>query len=181
MHVPDQLLRPAQVASSSGANLHGVKSVVNGCASLLLQVLASSGDIVLSFATAIIMLASVLILTVYSLNTALTIQPKAAYEVYDAITGSKARMFMPAKTYSEPAVAAAEDSLANSSSGPAAVLDGGQLPFEPGSAGRWLLPDAAAGDWNEWAALMGHVHETVGIWSVYTLLQGIILVLLTLK
>lgn len=120
---------------------------------------------------------AVLLLTVFATATAPQLRPQAAYNMYDALSTSRARMFMPAKAYNEAVVAAG---LAAAPDGPRSVLSGGQLPLAPGSAGRWLLPDASA-DWEAWASLMAVVHSMAGQWAAYTLLQGVVLVLLTLK
>lgn len=93
---------------------------------------------------------------------------------------------MNSKTYSPTAATAGLAAVAtarNSSIADVAdaVLDGGWQPTSPGDAGRWLLPDAAAGDWAAWARLMLGVHTLAQLWAAYTLLQGIILVLLIVK
>lgn len=144
-----------------------------------LQMVFGSGDCVLSLTVAICMLVTTLLLTAYCAAVAPAIKPKVAYEMYDAIS-SRARMFMPAKLFSSDAVATAEVALANSSLSLADAFDAGQLPLEPGSAGRWILPSVTS-DWHEWASLMQSLHSSVGVWSAYTLLQGIILVLLVVK
>ena len=70
---------------------------------------------------------------------------------------------------------------ASSSALAAIVLEDGAPPVAPGDAGRWLLPDAAAPAWTAWGALLWSVHSASGLWSAYTLLQGIVLLLMIIK
>lgn len=125
------------------------------------------------------------LLSVYCAQTALAVRVKPSYTLYDDITLSNAHMLMPAKAQpniSDPAeVSRLLAAAAAAGGGDAnAVLTHGRLPEGPGDAGRWLLPDAD-GDWDEWASLMGSVHSMADLWAAYTLLQGIILVLLILR
>ena len=87
-------------------------------------------------------------------------------------------MFLPAKAYEPAAAAALAAGLGPSA---ASVLQDARPPESPGDAGRWLLPDADGADWHAWAALVAGVHAATGLWSAYTLLQGIVLLLLILK
>lgn len=140
----------------------------------------------LGIVTAAVMFSAVVILSVYCTQTALSVNPKPSYAVYDDITLSQAHMLMPAKrspNISDPAEVSqllAAAAAAGGSGGVGAVLRDGKLPEHPGDAGRWLLPDAD-GDWDEWAGLMADVHSMAGLWAAYTLLQGIILVLLIFR
>jgi len=145
------------------------------------QVLVKSGDQVLNLAIAVLMLVAAILLTAFCGYSAIDVKPQPSYQMYDAITSSKARMFMPVKTYSEAAVASGlAQAVAAASGDDSLVLETGQMPTSPGAAGRWLLPEAA-GDWDSWANLMGSVHVMSGLWAAYTLLQGIIMILLILK
>jgi hypothetical protein len=145
----------------------------------------TSGNCMLAIITAALMFIAVVILSVYCTQTALALKPKASYNVYDDITLSQARMFMPAKArvnVSDPAevsqlLAAATAAGTGDSS---AVLRSGRLPERPGDAGRWLLQDAD-GDWDDWAELLGGVHSMADLWAAYTTLQGVILVLLIFR
>jgi len=149
------------------------------------QVLASSGDCMLGFITAALMLTAVVTLSVYCSQTALAVRPKPSYNMYDDITLSQAHIMLPAKAspnITDPAevsrlLAAA---TAAGKGDVNKVLRYGRLPERPGDAGRWLLADAD-GDWDEWAGLMGGVHRMADLWAAYTLLQGIILVLLIFR
>lgn len=149
------------------------------------QVLASSGDCMLGFITAALMLTAVVILSVYCGQTALVVRPKPSYNVYDDITLSQAHMLLPAKAspnITDPAelsrLLAAATAAGNGDVNK--VLRYGRLPERPGDTGRWLLADAD-GDWDEWAGLMGGVHRMADLWAAYTLLQGVILVLLIFR
>jgi hypothetical protein len=143
------------------------------------QVLVKSGDQVLNLAIAVLMLVAAILLTAFCGYSAIDVKPQPSYQMYDAITSSKARIFMPVKAYSEAAVALGlAQAAANGDD--SLVLETGQMPTSPGAAGRWLLPEAA-GDWDSWANLMGSVHVMSGLWAAYTLLQGIIMILLILK
>jgi hypothetical protein len=141
----------------------------------------------MDLAAAALMLAATIILTVFCLQTAPAVKPQTTFQVYDGLSTSKAHMFMPAKAaYSASAVAdglAAAAAASNSSTTEtaAAVLDGKKQPTAPGNAGRWLLPDDSAEGWRAWAHLMAGVHGMTQLWAVYTLLQGIVLVLLIVK
>jgi hypothetical protein len=151
-----------------------------------------------------LMLAAALVLTAYCARFPAVTQPQASYSVYDGINQSPARIFLPAKAYSQGAadavVAAAagstsltnyssSGSLDNGSNGTAvnrssadvnSVLDNGQPPLQPGVAGRWLLPDAD-GDFDRLAALMAGVGSMAQLWVAYSLLQGIVLILLVVR
>jgi hypothetical protein len=148
-------------------------------------VLLSSWDCLLGVATAALMFTAVVILSVYCTSTALSLRPKASYTVYDDVTLSQARMFMPAKArmnVSDPAeVSRLLAAAAAAGGGDAnAVLKSGRLPERPGDAGRWLLPDAD-GDWDAWAQLLGGVHNMTNLWAAYITLQGVVLVLLVFR
>jgi hypothetical protein len=133
------------------------------------------------------MLAATIILTVFCLSAAPAVKPQTTFQVYDGLSTSKANIFMPAKAaYSASAVSdglAAAATARNSSvvEAAAGVLDGNRQPTAPGNAGRWLLPDDSAEGWMAWAHLMAGVHGMTRLWEVYTLLQGIVLVLLIVK
>jgi hypothetical protein len=147
----------------------------------LLQVLFTMADQWMNIGIALLMVVAAVLLSAFKMQAILYVQPQPAYRMYDAITSSKARMFMPVKTYSEAAVASGLAQAAAAASGDdSLVLETGQMPTSPGAAGRWLLPEAA-GDWDSWAKLMGSVHVMSGLWAAYTLLQGIIMILLILK
>jgi hypothetical protein len=150
-------------------------------------VLARSGDFLMDLAAAALMLAATILLTVFCLQAAPAVKPQSNFNVYDGLTTSKANMFMPAKaTYAASAVADGLTAVAAASNrsvaeAAAAVLDGNKQPTAPGNAGRWLLPDESAAGWAAWAHLMAGVHGMTQLWEVYTLLQGIVLVLLIVK
>jgi hypothetical protein len=148
-------------------------------------IVMTSGKCMLAVITAALMFIAVMVLSIYCTRTALALKPKANYHVYDDISLSQARMFMPAKArinISDPAevsrLLAAATAAGNGNSN--AVLRSGRLPERPGAAGRWLLPDADS-DWDDWAELLGGVHSMADLWAAYTTLQGIILVLLIFK
>lgn len=148
-------------------------------------IVLTSGNCMLAITTAALMFIAVVILSVYCTQTGLALKPKASYNVYEDITLSQARIFMPAKAYvnvSDPAevarLLAAAAAAGNGDSN--AVLRSGRLPVRPGDAGRWLLPDAD-GDWDDWAELLGGVHSMTDLWAAYTTLQGVILVLLIFR
>lgn len=148
-------------------------------------VVLSSGNCLLGIITTALMFSAVVILSVYCTSTAPSLRPKASYHVYDDVTLTPARMFMPAKArvnVSDPAevsrllaaTAAAGGGDANT------VFKSGRLPERPGDAGRWLLPDADS-DWDDWAQLLGSMHIMTDLWAAYTTLQGVVLVLLVFR
>lgn len=142
----------------------------------------------LDMCLAALMLAAALMLSVFVVTAPRMLQSKASYDVYDAVQWSPARVFMPAKHYSKVAVDAAFQSgnwnaggLTNSTgSASGSALKEDQLPMQPGAAGRWLLPDADD-DFDELAWMLHQVHRITRLWSVYTLVQGVILLLLILR
>lgn len=154
---------------------------------LLPQVLARSGDFLMDLSAAALMLAATIILTAFCLRAAPAVAPQQTFQVYDGITTSKAHIFMPAKAAHSPAAvadglaAAAAASNSSTAEAAAAVLDGNKQPTAPGNAGRWLLPDDSAAGWEAWAGLMAAVHRMTQLWAAYTLLQGLVLVLLIIK
>jgi hypothetical protein len=56
----------------------------------------------------------------------------------------------------------------------------GQPPLQPGVPGRWLLPDAD-GDFDQLAGLMAGVSNMAQLWVAYSLLQGIVLIMLVVR
>eukprot|EP00775_Hariotina_reticulata_P011535 gene11535-11678_t len=147
------------------------------------RILFTNGDQLMNIAIAILMVAAGVLLSAFRIQMILNIRPQPSYQMYDAISTAKARMFMPVKTYSEAAVSSGLARAAAAAAGggdDSSVLETGQMPVSPGAAGRWLLPEAA-GDWDSWANLMDSVHVMSGLWAAYTLLQGIIMILLILK
>jgi hypothetical protein len=141
----------------------------------------------MDLSAAALMLAATILLTVFCLRAAPAVRPQSNFHVYDSLTTSKANMFMPAKaayaasTVADSLAAAAAASNRSFAEATAAVLDGNRQPIAPGNAGRWLLPDDSPEGWAAWAHLMAGVHNMTQLWSVYTLLQGIVLVLLIVK
>ena len=139
----------------------------------------------LGLVTAAVMFVAAVMLSVYCTQTGVSLKPKASYTVYDDITLSQAHMLLPAKAQpniSDPAevsrlLAAA---TAAGSGDVNAVFRSGRLPRRPGDAGRWLLSDAD-GDWDELAGLMGGLRSMAELWAAYTMLQGIVLMLLVYK
>jgi hypothetical protein len=151
-------------------------------------VLATSGDFLMDLSAAALMLAATILLTVFCLQAAPAVKPQSNFHVYDGLTTNKANMFMPAKAaYAASAVADGLTATAAASNrsvveAAAAVLDGNRQPTAPGDSGRWLLPDDESSEgWAAWAHLMAGVHSMTQLWAVYTLLQGIVLVLLIVK
>jgi hypothetical protein len=139
----------------------------------------------LGLITAALMFIAAVMLSVYCTQTGVSLKPKASYTVYDDITLSQAHMLLPAKAQpniSDPtevsrllaAATAAGNGYINT------VFKSGRLPSRPGDAGRWLLPDAD-GDWDDLAGLMGGLRSMAELWAAYTMLQGIILMLLVYK
>jgi hypothetical protein len=152
---------------------------------LHLQVLLSCYDCLLDVSTAGVMLTAALLLTAYCASFPAATQLKASYSIYDSANQNPARIFMPAKVYSQStlgtAVAAWNGTAVNSSSADVnSVLDNGQPPLQSGVAGRWLLPDAD-GDFDRLAALMAGVGSMAQLWVAYSLLQGIVLILLVVR
>lgn len=135
----------------------------------------------MDLATAAVMLLAAFLLTSYCTKSPALLHPKPVYHVYDAVSTSPARIFLPAKTYSQTPVDVylaqqAQAGTANSSH----VLDNVQPPYEPGDSGRWLLPDADH-DFDDLAGLLDGVHSMNKLWSAYTLVQGIVLMLLIFR
>ena len=95
-----------------------------------LQALWSSGPLVFDLGLLTLMAVATFMLTSYA-STASSVQPAAAYNVYDAATTARARWLLPAK---------------DNAAALAAGLGGG-------AAGRWALPDAD-GAFDQWAQLM---------------------------
>jgi hypothetical protein len=174
-----------------------------------LQVLMACYESTLDVSIAGLMLAAAVLLTVYCARFPAVTQPQASYSVYDGISQSPARIFLPAKAYSQHAVdiawsaavgntsaahgsstgqqplqlsvAAWKGAIGISSSADASsLLDNGQPPLQPGMAGRWLLADAD-GDFDALAALMAGVGSMAQLWVAYSLLQGIVLILAVLR
>jgi hypothetical protein len=152
---------------------------------LRLQVLLSCYDCLLDVSTAGLMLAAALVLTAYCLHFPSATGLQANYAVYDSATQNPARIFLPAKTYSQTgldaAVAAWKSAAGNSSNADASSLFAdGQLPLQPGAPGRWLLPDAD-GDFDQLAGLLAGVSSMAQLWVAYSLLQGIVLMMLVIR
>eukprot|EP00878_Enallax_costatus_P041294 GHUV01047951.1.p1 GENE.GHUV01047951.1~~GHUV01047951.1.p1 ORF type:complete len:135 (+),score=42.43 GHUV01047951.1:365-769(+) len=131
-------------------------------------------------ATAAVMLLGTILLSSFCVRSPALLQPKPVYKVYDAVATSPAHIFMPAKAYSQAAVDTfmAQQSAANASG--EAVLESSQPPYQPGDAGRWILPDADQ-DFDHLADLLDNVHRMNHLWSAYTLVQGIVLMLLVFR
>jgi hypothetical protein len=160
-------------------------TVLVTAACCILQVLLSCYECLLDVSKAGVMLTAALLLTAYCARFPAATQLKASYSIYDSANQNPARIFMPAKIYSQPAldaaVAAWKGAAGNSSSADASsLLDNGQQPLQPGVAGRWLLPDAD-GDFDALAGLMAGVGSMAQLWVSYSLLQGIVLILLALR
>jgi hypothetical protein len=141
----------------------------------------------LDVVTAGVMVAATLLLTAYCTRFPAATQPKASYAMYDSVNQSPARIFMPAKAYSQSGLdaavaawAAAAGASNGSSSDNSSLFNEAQQPLQPGMAGRWLLPDAD-GDFDALAGLMAGVGSMAQLWVAYSLLQGIVLILLVLR
>jgi hypothetical protein len=149
-----------------------------------LQVLSACCESTVDVSLAGLMLAAAVLLTVYCARFSAVTQPQANYSVYDAISQSPARIFLPAKAYSQDtvdtAVSAAVSNTSSAHGSSSCYLDNGQQPLQPGVAGRWLLPDAD-GDFDALAGLMAGVGSMAQLWVAYSLLQGIVLILLVLR
>lgn len=195
------------VVAFCGAVLHEARSTLRHyTGDRPVVVLCRSGNVMLSSTIAVVMLTGAVVLTVFCGLAAPGITPVARYELYDGGGGSgRAAPFLPTRApYSQAAfdaalaehVAAAaaqtgtgtssgtdtsNNTSASSSALAAIVLEDGAPPVAPGDAGRWLLPDAAAPAWTAWGALLWSVHSASGLWSAYTLLQGIVLLLMIIK
>jgi hypothetical protein len=148
-------------------------------------VLIGSGGFLLGLTTAVLMYVAAVMLTIYCSDTAISVQPRASHNVYDDISLSQARIFLPAKARPNISDSAVVSSLlaaatAAGSGDSSALLRSGRLPERPGDAGRWLLPDAD-GEWDDWADLVGGVRSMADLWTAYTTLQGVILVLLIFR
>jgi hypothetical protein len=155
----------------------------------VLQVLRSCYESLLDISIAGLMLAAALLLTVYCVRFPAATQPQGSYSVYDAANQSPARIFLPAKAYSQEAVAAAVAAAAgnssaadgsSSSASASSLFTDGQQPLQPGVAGRWLLPDAD-GDFDALAGLVAGVSSMAQLWVAYSLLQGILLIMLVIR
>jgi hypothetical protein len=150
-----------------------------------LQVLLSCYDCLLDVSTAGVMLTATLLMTAYCARFPAATQPQASYDIYDAVNQNQARIFMPAKSYSQADLDAAvtvwKRALGNSSSAHTnSLFKDGQQPLQSGVPGRWLLPDAD-GDFDALAGLMAGVGSMAQLWVAYSLLQDIVLILLVLR
>ena len=98
-----------------------------------LQVLLHNGHWLLDLAIACVMLAAVLLISVYVGVVAPAMQPQAAYSVYDGVETAQARWFLPRRSVSSEALAAAGPQLAaiNSNSSAATVKPRKPLPTSP--------------------------------------------------
>jgi hypothetical protein len=100
------------------------------------------------------------------------------------VNQNPAHIFLPAKAYTQAdlnASVAAWTAAGNASNGEAGSLfDDGQQPLQPGVAGRCLLPDAD-GDFDALAGLVAGVSSMAQLWVAYSLLQGILLIMLVIR
>jgi hypothetical protein len=146
-------------------------------------VLTRDGSWVLDLVLACIMLAAVLLVTVYVGAATPSLTPQGAYAVYDGEEVAAARWFMPRRNDSSTAVRDAANKLAaaRGSGGDAsdALVDAAGLQM-PGGPGRWLLP-VEDGDMDALGALLSGVNRCLNAWSVYGLLQCIVLLLLVVQ
>jgi hypothetical protein len=132
----------------------------------------------------LLMLSSVLIMTAYVGALAPALTPQASYSTYDAVETAAARWFLPRKD-SSPAVAASAAAAAArgavniSSTSVTGVVTAASLQL-PGSSGRWLLPDAD-GDMDALAGLLCGVSRCTAAWSLYGLVQCLVLLLFLLQ
>lgn len=152
-----------------------------------LQAMLSEVGLLLDLPTAAMMLAATISLSMYWATTKAASHPQTSYHVYDAITSSAARIFLPAKRYSEAVVLQAEEDDAAvlymtgiSRSNKSSSSSSSWQPLLPGDAGRWLLPDDDH-DFDHFAELLDDVWGLVNLWQQYTLLQGVVLILLTIR
>lgn len=131
----------------------------------------------MDLATAGVMVLATFLVTSFCIKSPAALQPKPVYNVYDAVSRTPARLFMPAKAHNQAVVdsALAQPMVANGS-----TLHNGQQPYQPGDPGRWLLPDADT-DFDDLARLLAGVHSMSELWSAYTLVQGIVLIMLVFR
>lgn len=138
----------------------------------------------LDLVLACIMLAAVLLVTVYVGAATPSLSPQGSYAVYDGEEVAAARWFMPRRNDSSAALRDAASKLAAASGSGRdgtsdALVDAAGLQA-PGGPGRWLLP-VDDSDMDALAGLLSSVNHCLDAWSVYGLLQCMVLLLLVLQ
>jgi hypothetical protein len=149
-----------------------------------LQVLCSNSAWLLDAFLAALMLAAVVLITTYVAALAPAMKPQGGYTVYDAVETAPARWFMPARDSSNAAVAAAAQQLPGVAAASGTSSDVSGLTVDglrqPGGPGRWLLP-AVDGDMDALGGLLSSVAACMDAWSLYGLLQCLVLLLLLVR
>ena len=138
--------------------------------------LLSSSNWLLDALLCLLMVASAVLITVYTASKAPSLHPNTTYTVYDAIALAPARFFLPARDADALPPAAAAAAVASSPTNSTAA----EVEADSGSPDRWQMP-AADQDIDALAQLLSGVADCVKLWSAYGLLQCLVLLLMLLR